>query len=99
MFKKSANADRSCYLICLQVFQSWNAPFIVRKGRKWASEIGDALRAAGIDVTKMMASELCRTQQTAELIRMGLVESAPAFNDLADYRQKQPNSSLASETS
>ncbi len=35
-----------------------------------------------------MASELCRTQQTAELMKIGPVESAPAFNDIADFPQK-----------
>lgn len=56
------------------------------KGRKQASEIGNTLRAAGIDATKVIASELCRTQQTAELMRIGPVERSPAFDDLTDYR-------------
>lgn len=58
------------------------------KGRKQAGEIGAALRAAGIDVARVLASELCRTRQTAELMKMGPVESAAAFNDFADFRQK-----------
>jgi phosphohistidine phosphatase SixA len=58
------------------------------KGRKQASEIGNALRVAGIDVIKVMASELCRTRQTAELMRIGQVESSPAFDDLADNPQQ-----------
>jgi broad specificity phosphatase PhoE len=58
------------------------------KGRKQAGEIGNRLRAAGIDVTKVMASELCRTQQTAALMRLGPVESAAAFDDLADFKQR-----------
>lgn len=58
------------------------------KGRKQAGEIGNRLRAAGIDVTKVMASELCRTQQTATLMRLGRVESAAAFDDLADFKQR-----------
>src|SRR5579863_2277154 len=58
------------------------------KGRKQAGEVGDRLRAAGIDVTKVMASELCRTQQTAALMRLGPVESSAAFDDLADFKQR-----------
>jgi len=58
------------------------------KGRQQASAIGADLLALGIDVTKVMASELCRTEQTAELLKIGSVESAPAFNDIADFRQK-----------
>ncbi len=58
------------------------------KGRKQAGEIGNRLRAAGIDVTKVMASELCRTQQTATLMRLVRVESAAAFDDLADFKQR-----------
>ena len=58
------------------------------KGRKQAGEIGNRLRAAGIDVTKVMASEFCRTQQTAALMRLGPVESSAAFDDLADYKQR-----------
>ena len=58
------------------------------KGRQQASAIGAELFALGIDVTKVMASELCRTEQTAELMNIGPVESAPAFNDFADFRQK-----------
>ncbi len=58
------------------------------KGRKQAGEIGNRLRAARIDVTKVMASEFCRTQQTAALMRLGPVESSAAFDDLADYKQR-----------
>ena len=45
------------------------------EGRQTSSNIGDAIRALGLPVGKVMASPYCRTVETAELMRLGAVEA------------------------
>ncbi len=49
-------------------------------GRAQARRIGNALRDAGIAVGAVLASEWCRTTETAELAFPGRVQAASAFN-------------------
>jgi len=44
-------------------------------GRQTSINIGDAIRALGLPVGKVMASPYCRTVETAELMRLGAVEA------------------------
>ena len=57
------------------------------KGREQARQIGDRFRARQIRIGKVLASPLCRTRQTAALMKIGPVQSAPAFDDLSDNGQ------------
>lgn len=52
------------------------------KGRDEAREMGDALRARGVNVAKVMASRWCRTHETAELLNLGPVEAHRTFDNL-----------------
>jgi len=49
-------------------------------GRDQARRIGQAFRNRGVNVRRVLASQWCRTQETAELAFPGLVETHPAFN-------------------
>jgi hypothetical protein len=49
-------------------------------GRAQARRIRDALRGQGIRVGAVLASQWCRTTETAEIAFPGRVEAAPAFN-------------------
>jgi phosphohistidine phosphatase SixA len=49
-------------------------------GRAQARRIGDAVRAEGVAIAAVMASEWCRTTETAELAFPGRVEPQPLFN-------------------
>lgn len=49
-------------------------------GRTQARRIGEALRAEGVRVGAVLASEWCRTMETAELAFPGRGEPSPAFN-------------------
>jgi phosphohistidine phosphatase SixA len=57
------------------------------KGRERAGEIGNIFRSRHIRVGKIMASRLCRTRQTAKLMKIGPVESNSAFDDLAENQE------------
>lgn len=52
------------------------------KGRKEASELGEMLRARGINFNKVLASRWCRTLETAKLLHLGPVENNSAFDNL-----------------
>ena len=49
-------------------------------GRAQARRIGDAVRQAGVAVGAVLASEWCRTRETAELAFPGQARAEPAFN-------------------
>ncbi|WP_052402763.1 histidine phosphatase family protein [Muricoccus aerilatus] len=56
-------------------------------GRAQARRIGEAIRAAGVDVGSVLASAWCRTRETAEIAFPGRVVLEPAFNSFfADSR-------------
>ena len=59
-------------------------------GRAQARRIGEALRARGVVVGAVLASQWCRTLETAELAFPGLVRPEPAFNSFFDDRGAGP---------
>jgi len=58
------------------------------KGRNEARELGELLRGRGINVTKVLTSRFCRARETAELLKLGAVENAPAFDNLEVNKQR-----------
>lgn len=50
------------------------------RGRAQARAIGEAFRKRGIDFDKVLASQWCRTSETAELLGLGEVIEEPALN-------------------
>lgn len=50
------------------------------RGRDEARAAGDALRAVGITAARVLSSEWCRCIETARLLDVGAVETAPALN-------------------
>lgn len=57
------------------------------KGRIEARNLGEMFRARGINVTKVLTSRFCRARDTAELMKVGPIENAPTFDDLALNKQ------------
>lgn len=57
------------------------------KGRNEARELGRQFRERGINVTKVLTSRWCRAHETAELMKLGPVENAPAFDDFELNKQ------------
>jgi phosphohistidine phosphatase SixA len=51
------------------------------RGRRQARALGDAFRANAIVPEKIVASEWCRTIETATLMQLGPVERQSAFNN------------------
>jgi phosphohistidine phosphatase SixA len=61
---------------------------LTEEGRGHARTLGDAFRAHGVAVGKVIASQWCRTQETARLMNLGPVEAAPTFNNAFALRRK-----------
>lgn len=59
-------------------------------GRSQARRIGEAFRARGIEVGKVISSEWCRCAETAELAFPGRVEKVAAFNSFFENRSREP---------
>lgn len=59
-------------------------------GRAQARRIGEALRAQGVAVGAVLASEWCRTMETAELAFPGAARPEPAFNSFFADRAAGP---------
>lgn len=57
------------------------------KGRNEARDLGRMFRARGVNVTKVLTSRFCRARETAELMTLGPIENAAAFDDLAFNKQ------------
>ena len=55
-------------------------------GRAQARRLGEAVRARGVAVGAVLASEWCRTLETAALAFPGLVRAEPAFNSFFEDR-------------
>jgi hypothetical protein len=51
------------------------------QGRTEARALGERFRTQRVKVGKIVSSEWCRCQQTAELMNIGPVEVAPTFNN------------------
>ncbi|MGG5809168.1 histidine phosphatase family protein [Falsiroseomonas sp. CW058] len=64
-------------------------------GRRQARRIGEALRAADIVVGAVLASEWCRTMETAELAFPGRAVDEPAFNSFFADRSAGPAQTVA----
>ena len=52
------------------------------KGRGESRQLGELLRAHGINVTKVLTARFCRTRETAELLNLCPVEDDAAFDNL-----------------
>ncbi len=50
------------------------------QGRRQAAEIGDRFRQQGIERAEVLSSAWCRCQETAELLRLGPVETLSPLN-------------------
>lgn len=53
------------------------------KGRRNAERLGATIRASRIAIGMVLSSEWCRARETAQLLDVGQVHSAPEFDDLA----------------
>ncbi|MGO1081193.1 histidine phosphatase family protein [Inquilinus sp. CA228] len=60
------------------------------EGRAQARRIGDRLRAEGVRIGVVLASEWCRALETAQLAFPGQVRREPAFNSFFDDPSKEP---------
>jgi phosphohistidine phosphatase SixA len=58
------------------------------KGRNEARDLGAMFRSRGINVTKVLTSRWCRAHETAELMKLSLVENAPVFDDFEFNKQQ-----------
>jgi phosphohistidine phosphatase SixA len=58
------------------------------KGRNETRELGEQFRKRGINITKVLTSRFCRARETAELLKLGAVENAPAFDNLEINKQR-----------
>lgn len=58
-------------------------------GRGEARALGDLFRAQRVKVGKVISSQWCRCKQTAELMALGPVEDAPAFNNAFVLRDRR----------
>lgn len=59
-------------------------------GRAQARRIGEVFRSRGIAVGKVLASQWCRSTQTAELAFPGQVTTEPAYNSFFGDRSSEP---------
>jgi phosphohistidine phosphatase SixA len=59
------------------------------EGRAQARRIGEAFRARGIRVSRVLTSQWCRTRETAQLAFPGLVRDEPAFNSFFGDRSTE----------
>jgi hypothetical protein len=65
------------------------------EGRAQAQRIGAAFRARGLVPGAVLASQWCRTTETAELAFPGQVRAAPAFNSFFNDREDEPQQTAA----
>ncbi|MEA2981352.1 MAG: hypothetical protein QOF09_3175 [Alphaproteobacteria bacterium] len=66
------------------------------RGRGDSRHLGETLRINGVHVVKVISSRWCRTRETAELLKHGDVEDAPAFDNL-EYNKSHADELLAAE--
>lgn len=57
-------------------------------GRAQARRLGERFRAEGVTVTKVLSSEWCRCRETAALMALGPIETAPTFNNAFTLRER-----------
>jgi phosphohistidine phosphatase SixA len=66
-------------------------------GRAEARAIGEAFRARGVPVGMVLASQWCRSRDTAELAFPGQVAEEPAFNSFFGNRAAEPAQTEAAQ--
>jgi broad specificity phosphatase PhoE len=59
------------------------------RGRAQAVELGERLRAAGINDVQVYTSQWCRCRETAKLLAIGSVEELPALNSFFEQPKKK----------
>lgn len=59
-------------------------------GREQAKAIGEAFRAQGVKVDRVMTSRWCRARDTATLMALGTVEEAPMLDSFFGNREREP---------
>lgn len=64
------------------------------EGRVQARRMGERLKAQGIRIGAVWASQWCRTRETAQLMDVGPVTDAPAFNSFFADRDDEPGRTL-----
>ncbi|GAB5467179.1 MAG: hypothetical protein Kilf2KO_02090 [Rhodospirillales bacterium] len=62
-------------------------------GKAQAQALGEALRARGVTVTRVLASPWCRTRETAELLAVGPVEESALLASTWNDRLNNPDRS------
>lgn len=67
------------------------------QGRTEARAIGDAIRAAGIEVGAVLSSQWCRARDTADLAFPGMAIDEPAFNSFFDDRAAEAGQTAAAQ--
>lgn len=66
------------------------------EGRAQARRIGAAFRERGHDFDVVLTSQWCRCRETADLLDLGPVQEAPAFNSFfRDYAARGPRTEAA----
>lgn len=65
------------------------------EGREQAGKIGDAFRARGVTVDRVLTSQWCRSAETAELLDLGEPEPLPSLNSFFDARHRRDEQTAA----
>jgi phosphohistidine phosphatase SixA len=61
---------------------------LTEAGGVQARRLGARFRAEGVVVTKVLSSEWCRCRETAALMALGPIETAPTFNNAFTLRER-----------
>ena len=64
-------------------------------GRVQARRIGQAFRARGVDIDRVLTSQWCRCRDTAELLDLAPVEAFPALNSFFEDRSTRDQQTAA----
>ena len=56
------------------------------EGREQARRIGEAFRANGVEIHRVLTSQWCRSAETAELLGLGTPEPLPSLNSFFNNR-------------
>lgn len=64
-------------------------------GRDQARRIGEAFRANGVEVDRVLTSQWCRSAETAALLDLGDPEPLPSLNSFFDARQRRAEQTAA----
>lgn len=65
------------------------------EGRAQAKAIGEAFRANGVRVDRILTSRWCRARDTATLMNLGRVEDAPMLDSFFADRSREPAQTAA----